>query len=1460
MRRIKEETIHTLARIGRKYRMLRYPILAVLVVFVFIYNLFLYGFIHFRMRERLARGLAMAMTVILVFTSVNITAFAMSGELGQAENQAENYEETEEAVNTSGETVTPESTTVSDGNAQELSETVIALQQRIDALPSVEGFIAMADGTYAEDSLWNEAQMAIYYEMQEIADIYDGLSEEEQAQVDSTKLLELFEYMNSAVMPLANENVHYEPITISADSLNGNAIWGATEDKNIVAMDNSAHFYSASRNTDGGLPIDGKITMPESRVTYQLVTGDDPDKAYDGNDCIRLDSSKSSETMKLETIGVYENIYVFATAGGPGAGNFAKFSVNLQYTDGTEESTTYALYDWFDLSYVPNVEKYYAVKRMSLGASESPDGSATQTGGPVIHSAAIKVNNKKLLQSISFTIDGINENTYIPNDLYCCIFAVTGATPAGVPEAPVATQAKKQTGDSGAFTANWNTVAGATGYRLDVSEDRQFKSFVDGYNNLSVGTSTSYEVNQNVVNDTVYYYRVRAVNDKGQSLSSNRIATDLPIWIKQALKSEDQDKVSYDVEKNTIIFNYNVTLQDTMNLPGDEEVIIDLKTNTVTAPDGKSAIAISGSDTNSNVNLKVIGSSDGNRQGTLTAGSTESNSSAIIDFCNAGSNSTITVSGSQIKGADGTAATAGTTAGAGGVGIMAGSNVNIEVGENAKVNGGNGGNAPQNGTGGNGGAGISGGRVSVTQNGSITGGNGGDSANGNGGTGGNGIENSTNINTSGTVKGGNGGNSSNGRGGNGGIGVSDIEDDQITNSGNVNGGDGGNGKTGIGYGGAAGTTGSGTNSGSDGSIVHDHKWSYTVDDNGTVLAYCTVAAEVGECQYYGTQNALKFALAAENVPYDGNVHTTAAISENEITQVTGEKPGEITYYSGDKVITEPKTAGTYTAKATLGGQTAWTTYQITKVSQEATASMSDYTYGETVAVPGITGTMEDPKVTYYYKTDSNSDGTEWKNITETSLPAGEYYLYAVLGDTADYLESTTATVKFRVLPRTAEILWGEGSFSYNGREQAPTATVKNLVGDDKCTVTVSGARKDTNKKTGEESYTATATALSNPNYVLPETGVTTQFTIAAWELKNPGDFVEAGPGTENSISVTVRDPFGENGEKLIEDVDYTLTKEETEQDYTITIEGKGNYVFKVIRKIAKPQGKGNIITSVVAEPAVDKMHPTLNPVSEQNAKKTLLASIKDQTLKQRLENAGTNLTYQALLYLEVKQADSVLTTEEKKLITDSIVAAKVLPMQAVVGKYMDLSLYLSYTISDSSSVLESGTERITDTSDKKLGTGEGYKQVISLTIPEELRVSDSSIERTYYIIRAHEEENGTLSVEVLNTVKDGDVLTFTTDKFSTYAIAYADQKKQEKKEDSGKQEDSENHVSDPDSQNDDKEQTVQEKTQNMQNTQAVSAPKTGDDSHIMVWIALLILSVSGMAGIGIVNYRKRRKS
>ncbi len=84
-RRAKTETIHTLAGIGRRHRLLRYPIMAALVVYIFIYNLILYGCIQLKMRERLARGVALLMTAVLVLTSVDATVFAAIGNAGASE-------------------------------------------------------------------------------------------------------------------------------------------------------------------------------------------------------------------------------------------------------------------------------------------------------------------------------------------------------------------------------------------------------------------------------------------------------------------------------------------------------------------------------------------------------------------------------------------------------------------------------------------------------------------------------------------------------------------------------------------------------------------------------------------------------------------------------------------------------------------------------------------------------------------------------------------------------------------------------------------------------------------------------------------------------------------------------------------------------------------------------------------------------------------------------------------------------------------------------------------------------------------------------------------------------------------------------------------------------------------------------------------------------------------------------
>ncbi len=94
-------------------------------------------------------------------------------------------------------------------------------------------------------------------------------------------------------------------------------------------------------------------------------------------------------------------------------------------------------------------------------------------------------------------------------------------TAAGAPAAPVATAATSLAAQTG-FTANWNAVADATGYFLDVSTSSTFSGFVAGFNNKDVLNVTKYPISGLNAN-AAYYYRVRAKNDGGTSVHSNTI-------------------------------------------------------------------------------------------------------------------------------------------------------------------------------------------------------------------------------------------------------------------------------------------------------------------------------------------------------------------------------------------------------------------------------------------------------------------------------------------------------------------------------------------------------------------------------------------------------------------------------------------------------------------------------------------------------------------------------------------------------------------------------------------------------------------------------------------------------------------------------------------------------------------------------------------------------------------------
>lgn len=95
--------------------------------------------------------------------------------------------------------------------------------------------------------------------------------------------------------------------------------------------------------------------------------------------------------------------------------------------------------------------------------------------------------------------------------------------------------------------------------------------------------------------------------------------------------------------------------------------------------------------------------------------------------------------------------------------------------------------------------------------------------------------------------------------------------------------------------------------------------------------------------------------------------------------------------------------------------------QVNRAAQSAAVSMADYTYNDAPSMPSLTYQVGDGRAVYYYGTENTaSGGTEWENMQPTTLDAGTYYMYAVIGETDNYREFTTAAVQFVVEKATPD--------------------------------------------------------------------------------------------------------------------------------------------------------------------------------------------------------------------------------------------------------------------------------------------------------------------------------------------------------------------------------------------------------------------------------------------------------
>ena len=95
--------------------------------------------------------------------------------------------------------------------------------------------------------------------------------------------------------------------------------------------------------------------------------------------------------------------------------------------------------------------------------------------------------------------------------------------------------------------------------------------------------------------------------------------------------------------------------------------------------------------------------------------------------------------------------------------------------------------------------------------------------------------------------------------------------------------------------------------------------------------------------------------------------------------------------------------------------------QVNRAAQSAAVSMTGFTYNDAPSAPSLTYQVGDGRAVYYYGTENTaSGGTKWENMQPTTLDAGTYYMYAVIGETDNYREFTTAAVQFVVEKATPD--------------------------------------------------------------------------------------------------------------------------------------------------------------------------------------------------------------------------------------------------------------------------------------------------------------------------------------------------------------------------------------------------------------------------------------------------------
>ena len=297
-------------------------------------------------------------------------------------------------------------------------------------------------------------------------------------------------------------------------------------------------------------------------------------------------------------------------------------------------------------------------------------------------------------------------------------------------------------------------------------------------------------------------------------------------------------------------------------------------------------------------------------------------------------------------------------------------------------------------------------------------------------------------------------------------------------------------------------------------VSGDNVVEQTVTNAGTYALTVTLGGEQGNNYAIAGEPSVTIGKARVDIVWTNEDELKAAVYNGQPYEATadvmfnGQSVGSasIKYTSDEVTVTdEAVNAGRYTATATFAGtdnfHAASEDYDFTIAKMVLygkwnVASDMDLTYDGTSKAgyatwSWTTAPLNEGDVTVGYKYELNGA------IVDDVIDAGNYNVYAVFTDNTGNYDTESGILQgdrfdeLTVARRAVTVKWSESvSFTYNGAEQAPTATALNVAQGDSLTLTVTGAKKDVG------TYTATVEAVSvTGNYVLAE-DATVEFTIA----------------------------------------------------------------------------------------------------------------------------------------------------------------------------------------------------------------------------------------------------------------------------------------------------------------------------------------------------------------------------